>query len=80
MQCTTPTVVHSRRRYKASRPLIMQSVDEDCKFKPLSKTRGGKDPNEPVYQITNDLVNGVCSQNTQDDNDILDLNNFIRTQ
>ena len=38
--------------------LIMQSVDEDCKFKPLSKTRGGKDPNEAVYQITNDLVNG----------------------
>ena len=38
--------------------LIMQSVDEDRKFKRLSKTRGGKDPNEAVYQITNDLVNG----------------------
>ena len=38
--------------------LTMQSVDEDCKFKPLSKTRGGKDPNEAVYQITNDLVSG----------------------
>ncbi len=29
--------------------LIMQPVDEDCKFKPLSKKRSGKDTNEAVY-------------------------------
>lgn len=38
--------------------LVMQSVDEDCKFKPVSKIRGGKDPKEAVDQIANDLING----------------------
>ena len=39
--------------------LILQSVDKDCEFKPESKIRGGKDPEEAVYQIVNDLIDGL---------------------
>jgi hypothetical protein len=49
-------------------------VDKDCEFKPASKIRGGKDPEEAVYQIVNDLIDGDVSQNMQEGKDIQDLN------